>query len=159
MKEVDVGGLLRIGENELAVRITVTGPTDGLVDRLKIVGEFAVEKGRLARPRTRLAPAAWTEQGYPFYSGLGVYRRRVVRPEAARVVLEADAGDDVLEVLVNGKSVAVRLWPPYEVDLTDDLKPGENELELRVANTLANLLNGDPRSSGLRGAPRLVTYR
>jgi hypothetical protein len=59
---------------------------------------------------------------------------------------------------VNGERAAVKLWPPYGVDITDTLSAAENVLELRVANTLANLLNGDPRPSGLRAPPRLMTF-
>jgi hypothetical protein len=158
MREVDVTGLVAEGENVVAMRLTVTGPTDGLVDRLKIVGDFALDGRRVVAPRTTVAGAPWTEQGYPFYSGLGVYRATVARPDGARIVLEADAGDDVLEVVVNGEAVAVKLWPPYGVDVTDVLAPGDNALELRVANTLTNLLDGKPRPSGLRSAPRLVIY-
>jgi hypothetical protein len=65
-------------------------------------------------------------------------------------------GDDVLEAEVNGRSAGVRLWYPYAFDVTDLLLPGENEITLRVANTIANLLNGVDRSSGIAGAPRLV---
>jgi hypothetical protein len=36
--------------------------------------------------------------------------------------------------------------------------PGEIELELCVANTPVNLLEGVPRRSGLTGPPRLVSY-
>jgi hypothetical protein len=39
------------------------------------------------------------------------------------------------------------------------LKPGRNTLELRVANTLVNLLERIERPSGLAGAPKLVPYR
>jgi hypothetical protein len=39
------------------------------------------------------------------------------------------------------------------------LKSGENVLELRVANTLVNLLEAIERPSGLSGAPKLVPYR
>ena len=67
--------------------------------------------------------------------------------------------DDTLEVLVNGQRAAVRLWEPYEVELTDHLQPGDNTLELRVANTPINLLEAVPRPSGLAGPPRLVPYR
>jgi hypothetical protein len=67
--------------------------------------------------------------------------------------------DDVLEVLVNGQSAGVRLWAPYQIEVTDLLKPGENTLELRVANTLVNLLEAVERPSGLAGAPKLVPYR
>jgi hypothetical protein len=67
--------------------------------------------------------------------------------------------DDTLEVIVNGRRAGVRLWEPYEIELTDHLQPGENFLELRVANTLINLLEAVPRPSGLAGAPKLVPYR
>jgi hypothetical protein len=64
--------------------------------------------------------------------------------------------DDVLEVEVNGRPAGVRLWDPYAVEVTGLLRPGPNELALRVANTPANLLNASPRPSGLAGRPRLV---
>jgi hypothetical protein len=67
--------------------------------------------------------------------------------------------DDVLEVIVNGRSAGVRLWEPYQVEVTDLLKPGDNTLELRVANTLVNLLERVERPSGLAGAPKLVPYQ
>lgn len=67
--------------------------------------------------------------------------------------------DDVLEVEVNGVRAGVRLWDPYEVDIGPAVRPGGNELLLRVANTPANLLNGDLRPSGLAGSPRLVVGR
>jgi hypothetical protein len=42
--------------------------------------------------------------------------------------------------------------------VTELLAKGEIELELRVANTPVNLLEGVPRRSGLTGPPRLVPY-
>jgi hypothetical protein len=45
------------------------------------------------------------------------------------------------------------------VELTDHLQPGNNTLELRVANTPINLLEAVQRPSGLAGPPRLVPYR
>jgi hypothetical protein len=45
------------------------------------------------------------------------------------------------------------------VELTDHLQPGNNTLELRVANTPMNLMEAVPRPSGLAGPPRLVPYR
>jgi hypothetical protein len=64
--------------------------------------------------------------------------------------------DDVLEVELNGRSVGVRLWDPYVVDVTGALRPGRNDLALVVANTPANLLNGTARPSGIAGPPTLT---
>jgi hypothetical protein len=91
-----------------------------------------------------------------------VYRKRFALPESfagQRVFVEPEMQDDVLEVLVNDQSAGVRLWEPYQIEITDLLKPGENMLELRVANTLVNLLEAVERPSGLAGAPKLVPYR
>jgi hypothetical protein len=166
MKEVDITPHLRPGRNVLALRLVLTSATDGLLDPLKITGDFRLEKAgdgafRIAPPRRRLDPAPWTVQGYPYYSGIGVYRRRFSLPDhftSQRVFVEAEMGDDVLEVIVNGQPAGVRLWAPYGVEVTELLNPGENELELRVANTLVNLLEAVERPSGLAGAPRLVAY-
>lgn len=57
-----------------------------------------------------------------------------------RVFLESAITGDVLEVRVNSQ-------------------PGENALELRVADTPANPSEGVERPSDPAGAPRLVAYR
>ena len=91
-----------------------------------------------------------------------MYRKRFELPESfqgQRVFIDPAMEDDVLEVLVNGESAGVRLWAPYQVEITGWLKPGENTLELRVANTLVNLLEAVERPSGLAGAPKLVAYQ
>jgi hypothetical protein len=112
-------------------------------------------------PRTALQPETWTTQGYPYFSGRAIYRKRFELPDSfkgQRVFLEPEMEDDVLEVSVNGQSAGVRLWEPYQMEITDLVKPGENIIELRVANTLVNLLEAVERPSGLAGAPKLVPY-
>ena len=167
MQAVDITGLVREGENVIALRLTVTGATDGLLDLLKLVGDFSLARREdggyaIVAPRRAVQPASWTAQGYPFFSGQGTYRRRFQVPAAfaeQRVFLEPHMADDVLEVRINGQLAGVRLWAPYAVEITELLQPGENLLELRVANTLANLLEAVERPSGLAGAPKLVPYR
>ena len=136
---------------------------EAMLDLVKLVGDFRVTPaGAIGAASGPARPASWTEQGCPFYSGSAVYRAAVRLPaslDGARVFLEADAGDDALEVTLNGRAAGVRLWPPYGVEVTDQAVPGENTIELRVANTAINLLSAQPRPSGLRSAPRLVVRR
>jgi hypothetical protein len=167
MKAVDITPYLRQGENLIALRLVVTNATDGLLDLLKLTGDFSLASNgdgtyRIAAPRTYLQTQSWTNQGYPYFSGRAVYSKRFQLPESftgQRVFLEPEMQDDVLEVMINGQSAGVRLWAPYQVDVTDLLKTGENTLELRVANTLVNLLEAVERPSGLSGAPKLVPYQ
>jgi hypothetical protein len=110
-------------------------------------------------PSETADPGSWTIQGYPFFSGRGVYRTTFELTEAAAeqpLLLEVPMFDDVLEVEVNGETTGVRLWDPYVVDVSSAVRIGENQLALRIANTPANLLNGTPRPSGLAGPPRIV---
>jgi hypothetical protein len=166
MKAVDITSHLRAGGNLIALRLVVTNPTDGLLDLLKLTGDFSLappgdDTYRIEAPRTFFEPQPWTNQGYPYFSGRAVYRKRFDLPEnfiGKRVFVEPEMQDDVLEVIVNGQSAGVRLWAPYQVEITDLLKSGKNTLELRVANTLVNLLEAIERPSGLAGAPKLVPY-
>ena len=167
MKAVDITPYLQKGENLIALRLVVTKPTDGLLDLLKLTGDFSLAPQgngtyRIEAPCTSLKPESWTLQGYPHFSGCAVYRKRFVLPnsfQGQRVFLEPEMRDDVLEVSVNGQVAGVRLWEPYQIEITDLLKSGENTLELRVANTLVNLLEAVERPSGLSGAPKLVPYQ
>jgi alpha-L-rhamnosidase len=166
MRWVDLTAGARRGRNVLAVRMTVTGPAGGLLDRVKLAGRFAVAEGpdgpRLVSPATAARPDSWVEQGYPFYSGVGIYRRRFTLPGRApwmRHFLEIPMRDDCVQVTVNGRPARVLLWPPYVAEVTGLIRDGENEVELAVANTLSNLLSADRRPSGLAGAPRIVSRR
>jgi hypothetical protein len=167
MKAVGITSHLQQGENLIALRLVVTKPTDGLLDLLKLTGDFSLvplEDGtyRMAPPCQHLKPQSWTNQGYPHFSGRALYRKRFDLPESLigqRVFLQPGMQDDVLEILVNGELAGVRLWEPYDVEVTHLLKSGENTLELRVANTLVNLLEAVERPSGLAGAPKLVPYQ
>ena len=73
------------------------------------------------------------------YTHLDVYKRQ-------------DVGTDVLEVYVNGELVKTCLWNPYTANLTGTLKPGKNQITLKVVNTLINLLEGARNPSGLFSA-------
>jgi len=75
------------------------------------------------------------------YSGGAWYRRTVVlTPEQAQGRVLLNLGDVVAtaEVRVNGHVSGIRVTPPWTVDVTDQIQPGENRLEILVYNTLAN---------------------
>jgi alpha-L-rhamnosidase len=159
MRERDLSGLAREGRNALEVRMVLESPTGGLVDHVKLLGSFEVADDRITARGSDAGARSWTEFGYPFFSGKGVYRTTFAAPESERVLLSVPMVDDVVEVEVNGRVAGVRIWDPYVIDITSLLQSGDNELALRVANTPANLLNGDVRPSGLAGTPRLLVEK
>jgi hypothetical protein len=166
MRSVDITPSVTTGRNVLGVRLRIDEATGGIVDNLKLTGTFSLagDAGggyRLAAPRADVDARPWTEQGYPFLSGTGVYRRSFELPETFaghRLFLEVPTRDDVVEVHVNGEPAGVRLWDPYVVEITDHIRQGTNEIALSLTNTLANLINASPRPSGLAGAPTIVPH-
>ncbi|MDR3753443.1 MAG: glycosyl hydrolase [Terracidiphilus sp.] len=83
------------------------------------------------------------------FSGRGVYTTMFTKPADAssRLILDLGTVRDVAEVTVNGRHAATLLMRPYQVDITEFVKPGENTLEIAVTNTLYNAMTlRDPRA-------------
>ena len=50
---------------------------------------------------------------------------------------------NIAEVFVNGKSLGIVWKKPFRVNVTGALKPGDNNLEIKVTNLWVNRLIGD----------------
>ncbi|ESR27012.1 hypothetical protein [Lutibaculum baratangense] len=104
----------------------------------------------------------WERQGWPAFSGTGIYRRRVRLPPlpaglAWHLVLPRVR--ETVECLVDGRSLGRRLHGERRFRLDAE---GEVEIELRIRNTAANRYYagtphelGGPTPSGLLESPRL----
>ncbi len=62
---------------------------------------------------------------------------------------------DIAEVFLNGASLGARAWAPYTWAIGQHGQPGENQLEVRVINSIANRLEGLQMPSGLLGPARV----
>ncbi len=95
---------------------------------------------------------SWSEsknEGVRYFSGIATYTKTLPAPvlaPGARLVLDLGDVKHFAEVRVNGKPFEVLWKPPFRVDITDAVKPGEPiNLSIRVANLWANRLIGDDR--------------
>jgi hypothetical protein len=138
--------------------------------------EWQVEFAPLRLQRSMKALSSWTDdEATRYYSGIANYKRNVVmKSVGARYYLSFGPGTPVpfdgkqrggrawlespvreaAEVIVNGQRVGAVWAPPYEIEITPHLEPGDNELEVRVGNSAINTLAG-------RAAPdyRLLNLR
>lgn len=144
------------GNNRIAIRMTLTSNTGGLLDMIKLVGDFTVgrdEQGEfIAPPRHTLTYGDWCHQGYPYLAAMVDYSQHITLPEGflgQRLVLSADVGDDLFEVYINGEHAGTRMWQPYELDITPYVTEASFALTIRVVNTIANLLEAKGDPSGL----------
>ncbi len=165
IREVDIQPFLKRGRNSVVVRLIANRRTDGMLDLLKIVGDFGLGADadgtfRIMEKPSRIQIGDWTAQGFPFFSGTGVYRGTFKAPPAyldgGRLFLEAECGEDVLEVSLNGADPVVVPWHPYRVDVTEMIKEGENTVEMKITNTLAGILGGEQKPAGLFRRPILM---
>ena len=80
------------------------------------------------------------------YSGTVVYRTKFNAAKPAkgeRVVLSFGSVREIARVKVNGRDVGGLWTAPYEVNVSDALKDGANELEVEVCTSWVNRLVGD----------------
>jgi hypothetical protein len=80
-----------------------------------------------------------------YFSGTGIYKKAIDLKKKAgeEVWLDLGSVEVIATVLVNGKEIEIEWKPPFLVDITDALKSGSNELELRVTNLWGNRFIGD----------------
>jgi hypothetical protein len=89
----------------------------------------------------------WTEHADPainYFSGTATYRTTFSIAEAGPpITLDLGTVDEMAKVRVNGQDVGTLWKPPYRVDISHAIQPGENTLEIDVVNTWLNRLIGD----------------
>jgi hypothetical protein len=94
---------------------------------------------------------SWSDSvdaGVKYYSGTGTYTKTVqVSPEWIRkgkqIWLDLGSVKNLAEVKVNGIAVGETWHAPFRIDVTRALKPGANEVEIKVQNAWVNRMIGD----------------
>jgi len=88
------------------------------------------------------------DKGVKYFSGTATYTRTIqASPDWFKpgTKLWIDLGDvkNLAEVTVNGTSRGIVWHAPYRVDVTSALKPGANQITIKVTNAWVNRLIGD----------------
>ena len=95
---------------------------------------------------------SWSDSADPgvkYFSGTANYATAfdfpLTKPEmgAARFRLDLGSVQVMARVKLNGQDCGLVWKPPYQVEVTRALKPGENQLEVSVANLWPNRMIGD----------------
>jgi hypothetical protein len=92
---------------------------------------------------------SWTESantGIKYFSGTAVYHNAFKLGDGAgKKTILLNLGDlrDVAEVFVNGKSAGILWKKPYQLDISQLVQPGTNDLKIEIVNLWINRLTGD----------------
>jgi hypothetical protein len=114
------------------------------------------------------------ESGIKYYSGIATYRKTFpvsgLPSPVSKIYLSLGTVHDMARVKLNGKDLGVVWCAPWQVEITDALKSGENQLEIEVANRWPNRMIGDKQPadanarevqapSGFLGGKKIKTGR
>jgi len=89
-----------------------------------------------------------SDSGVKYFSGTGTYTRTIQASadwfkSGAKLWIDLGSVKNLAEVTVNGKSLGIVWHAPYRMDVTSALKPGANEVSIKVTNAWVNRLIGD----------------
>ncbi|MGX1830072.1 glycosyl hydrolase [Paenibacillus taichungensis] len=160
---VDITKHLVKGENELEVlTVSLLEPMPAISFPAYLIGSFSIQNQTTLTVEPEQMTGVWNLEGYPFYSGAGVYSQQVDLSDislnpANEIWLEAEDIRETACLYVNGEQVGIRLWPPYHWNVTSYMVRGNNAIDIHVANTLENLYGKSSLPSGMNGQVKLVT--
>jgi hypothetical protein len=93
---------------------------------------------------------SWTDHadaGVKYFSGTATYTKTFnwdAAPDSdTRLILDLGKLKNFAEVELNGKPFPTLWKPPYYMEITDAIRPGENVLQVKITNMWPNRLIGD----------------
>jgi hypothetical protein len=136
--------LVRLGVNRITLQLNYEVTFSGL-EIMYLLGNFGARvEGTsvfITAPVSSLKTGDWAEQGLPFYSGSVLYDTTLSPNLGAGerlFVAVPDYRGVAVRVMVGGKSAGIIAWEPNEVDITDLLAAGENEVRIEVVGHRRN---------------------
>jgi hypothetical protein len=132
----------------IPVETVVSTPDDSLDQNWSV----SFQPGRGAPDRLEMGHLiSWSnspDAGVKYFSGSATYTREITAPPnwfkpGAHLWLDLGDVENLAEVTVNDKPLGILWKAPYQIDLSDALKPGSNQLAIKVTNLWVNRLIGD----------------
>ena len=143
----DIGRLVKVGVNSILLKASpFTIHTE--LEPVYLLGDFALrsgQKGFKVVPSSDIKLGSWAAQGMPFYATGVSYTNEFKKPPASkksdRFLLRLGRWSGVVaEVQVNGKNAGYITFAPFELDVTDYLAAGTNNVTVVVYGSLKNTL-------------------
>jgi hypothetical protein len=106
----------------------------------------------------------WTSDSNPaikYFSGTAVYQKEFIwqGQKTGRYFLDLGLLESMATVKLNGKELATVWRSPYRVDISNELKPGQNKVEIEVTNSWWNRVVGDAQPGATRYTWAATTVR
>lgn len=101
---------------------------------------------------------SWTDHSHfdiKHFSGTAIYENKFNIPERSlsdEYLLYLDLGKvkNIADVILNGKDLGILWKPPFRINISDVVKTGSNQLQIKITNLLSNRLIGDAAKPDIR---------
>jgi len=154
--KIDISALAQVGENAVTIKASPFTIYHEL-ESAYILGDFTLradESGFVIQPdQVMNAKQGWNQQGMPFYSAGVSYAQTFVvdQPAGSYFVSLPSWYGSVAHVKVNGRDAGNIAYQPWQLEVTDLIKPGQNLVEVIVIGSLRNTL-GPHHTGPVQGA-------
>ncbi len=136
-----IGNLVKKGKNTIrlkAPRMSVFAE----VMPVYILGDFSLSPlvaGFEIEGTKPIGTKNWVDAGLPYYSQKVSYAQKFNGQKGGDYIVSLPKWKGtVCDVLVNGKKAGIIAFPPYQLDISDLVKTGENTVEVQVTGSLKN---------------------
>ncbi len=79
-------------------------------------------------------------QGFRFFAGEITLTKKISIEDTDKQINISKKGINAIKIKINDGSQHILLWDPLKVDISNELKKGENEIEITLINNLRNLM-------------------
>ena len=113
----------------------------------------------IGKRKPSLEVGSWTEQGFPFYVGTMDYITSFSLPQSyigEKAILSLGQIKEAVEVEVNGKRAGYLFSSPWDLEIDDFLREGDNEIRLKITNCPPSTFGEQCKASGLLSPPKIV---
>ncbi len=101
----------------------------------RYVGDFSIDS-----PVSKYNIEDLHKQGLPFFSGEIVLKKTFNLSDTQYSIKLIPKGISSVQFVVNNQKASPILWEPYEIDLSDMLVKGDNEIKLIISTPMRNLI-------------------
>jgi len=142
--KIDISQTAKVGQNAVTIKASPFTIYHEL-EPAYVLGNFALKpaaSGFVIVPDAPLKLGPWNEQGHPLYATGVAYTEsfEVPQPAGRYYVSLPKWYGSVAKVTVGGKPAGYIAHRPWQCEVTDLIKPGNNTVEVVVIGTLKNTL-------------------
>ncbi len=134
---VDIKDYAKPGTNTLVMIHRVPSyAAPHMMPNAVVRGAFGVENDAIIEKQYHVdVNKYYTEQSWRYYSGALDYKNTFTLDKMPKQVKIKVETKEVAEIIVNGVSAGTYCWQPYEADVTDLCKVGENTIDIIFTTT------------------------